>query len=102
MIKPVTKNNMVFLAKAMLLQQKEFWMAGKLTAVNLAIHYMQAKNMKHIRSNGLLMMANHKARNIHSKYNGSMYWDRIYTANNVTSSLDYGDTRLIAVSLKGV
>jgi len=48
-------------------------MAGKLTAVNLAIHYMQAKNMKHIRSNGLLMMANHKARNIHSKYNGSMY-----------------------------
>jgi len=24
MIKPVTKNNMVFLAKAMLLQQKEF------------------------------------------------------------------------------
>lgn len=81
----VATDDMVYMAERILEKQQEFLKNGIPSYIDVGYHYTHPDNMRKIRSNGLLTLAERKAKSIHSRNHGSVFGDGIYIANYPTS-----------------
>ena len=101
-IKPVAKDDMVFLMERMLKTQATYKSLGYSSHVDTGFHYTSEGNMAHIRTNGLMSKSERSSQQITAGSHGSVYGDGIYTGNNPICFQNYGERGLVVARLKGV
>ena len=97
----VAQDDMVFLAKQMLDLREEFKAKKLPYRIDIGYHYTNASNMAEIRTNGLLSKADRESRSVKSNFNGSVFGDGIYTAENPTAFQHFGEVGLLVGRLQG-
>jgi hypothetical protein len=102
-IVPLATDDMVFWTEKLIQKQDSFRAKNRPTTVSLGFHFTNPTNLSQIRTNGLLTKQERQDRNINSTFNGSVYGDGVYTAEDVTvgSSGRYGDIGIICACLNG-
>lgn len=101
-IDAVAIDDMVFLAERLLIQQLDFRNRDIPWGIDIGFHYTNPRNMKAIRTNGLLTKAERQSQNIQTvNSNGSVFGDGVYTANNPTSFQNFGEMGLLVGRLQG-
>ena len=103
-VKPVAKDDMVFILERMLNTQATYQALGYMSHVDTGFHYTSEGNMAHIRTNGLMSKHERSSQQIEAaRNNGSAYGDGIYTANNhPITSKGFGAIGLLVARLQGV
>ena len=100
-IKPVVKDDMVFLMERMLKTQAEYKSLGHKSHLDTGYHYTSKPNMAHIRTNGLMSQKERLSQKIRVGGHGSAFGDGVYTANNPTCFQSYGELGLLVARLQG-
>lgn len=101
-LKSLNMNDFVEMAERFLEMESEFRRMGKPSSVDIGYHYTRAKNILQIRNNGLLTKIERDQKGISTNYNGSLYGDGIYTANNPGEFYEtYGPVGLIVLRIQG-
>ena len=93
-------DDMVFLAEKLLECQDNFTLHGKPTHASCAYHYTSQQHLNSIRQDGLLSHPERTTNGIQTEHKAH-YGDGVYTANNPSAFLGYGDTGLLVAILKG-
>jgi hypothetical protein len=102
-VKPVAKDDMVFIMERMLNTLATYQALGYMSHVDTGFHYTSEGNMAHIRTYGLMSKHERSSQQIEAVRNrASAYGDGIYTANNPIKSKGFGAIGLLVARLQGV
>ena len=98
-VETVGTDDMLIMVERLLEAQFEF--SGKDTQVDIGYHYTRIENLEKIKENGLLSKAERQECGVVSNYNGSVWGDGVYTANNPYAYQKFGPIGLLVARLKG-
>ena len=100
-ISVIALDDLVPMLELMIKQQRRFKRNKINTHVDIGYHYTKSETLRHIRTNGLLTLADRKKNNLEINYNGSAYGDGVYTCSDPFQWESYGDIGLIVARLQG-
>ena len=99
----VTTDDMVWQTERLLDKQDEFRREQKPTYVDIGFHYTKKQSMERIKTDGLLTRQERTQQHIDAAFNGAVFGDGVYTADNPYSYWQFagGDIGLFVLRLKG-
>jgi len=99
---PLSKDDMVYMAKRFVLFREELARKGRTFDISFGWHWTTRDSLETIRESGLMCRTEMKSTGIKpAKIAGSVYGDGIYVANNCETFRRYGDTCLLCLILRG-
>lgn len=100
-IAPVTREDMFYFCKEMLMLQEEFLKKSINGYIDVGYHYTSSAHMANIRQHGLLTKRDRESQQVNSRTSGSVFGDGVYTANNADNFSSYGNTGVLVARLTG-
>ena len=100
-IKPVGRDDAVFLAEKILELQDTFKQGGCPPFVDIGYHYTAKSNIRAIRTSGLLTVEDRIAKKNKNVVNRAYFGNGIYVANNPHAFRSYGEVGLLVAILPG-
>lgn len=101
-IAPVTREDMFYFCKEMLILQEEFLKKKNINGyIDVGYHYTSSAHMANIRQHGLLTKKDRQSQQVNTRTSGSVFGDGVYTANNADNFSNYGNTGVLVARLTG-
>ena len=100
-LEPVSRDDMVFFAERLLSEQDKFKGMGVNSTIDIGYHYTDKSSLENIQTRGLMTSADRIKKNIRATSHGASFGDGIYTGNNPTTFMNYGNVGLIVARLQG-